>query len=144
MRYQPGAMRVVVALLAASVGGIGAFPVTAVIAAVLLLPLKRLLCARGVHFDPDEDSDRNTNRMIAATIGVAVALGVGGAVIGAGEIIAAAGGPMRAAGLLAAAVAGACGARWGLHGFAGLSAYAFVIPATLVGAAVAGVVAALG
>ncbi|MEZ4257531.1 MAG: hypothetical protein R3B36_00605 [Polyangiaceae bacterium] len=135
-------MRLLVTLLATFAGGTLAFPVFATIAGAVMIPVRWALVALGVHFDPYEDDDPASMRMVAATIGLAVAMGIACAVVGVGEL-AAPGGTLRAAGVSGALVAGRCAARWSMGGFAGLSAYAFVLPATAVGAAVACVVAAL-
>ena len=125
-------MRILVAMLAALLGGLLLLPGTSVIATLFVLPLRCALGVLGARFDP-----------IPPAMALAVGLATGGVVIAVGELPDVAFGTLRASGVASGVVAAVCAGVPARYGFEGLNAYAIVRPAVAAAAIVAGLVAAL-
>lgn len=136
--------RVLIAVVAAFLGGLAAHPATIVVAQVLMLPLRAMLRSAGVPFDSSDDDDLHPNevRIQAVATGLAVALGIIAVVAFAGAFLPEAGGPMWGA-ALSGALAGGClavGLTWSAHP---ISTYPVALLGTGLGALVAATVAAM-
>jgi hypothetical protein len=134
--------RAVAAFVAALVGG-AASPIIMFPVAIVLQPVRALLVAFGVRFDDENDRDPSSRRLLAAALGLAVALGVGATVIACGHVWARSIGTLTVAGVGGGCAGGIATARYARHGFPGLDAYPFMAIGTAVGAVAAALLAAL-
>ena len=134
--------RAAVAFLAALVGG-AASPILTIAVGIALMPLRAVFVLVGGRFDDDDDFDPNSLRWIAAMMGLGVALGIAVSATLCGLLLADSVGSLSLAGASGGLVAGAVAAVLGRRGAPGFSALPYYAAATLVGAVVAAIVAAV-
>jgi hypothetical protein len=134
--------RILATFVASVLGGIAAFPVTLFSVSVLLLPARQLLRFVGVRFNEDDDFDPPSMWLIGVGIGLAVGIGVASAVLFVGDSLFPAE-PLGTSALVGGVVATLTGTHLGRHGFPGLNAFAFVVPAGVAGGLAAAVAAVL-
>jgi hypothetical protein len=134
--------RAAAALVAALVGG-AACPIIVLGSWPLWWLVRALLSAAGVRFDDSDDYDRSSRALTAATWAVSVAIGIAGAVISCGFVLAHSIGRLDAAGVIGGAVAGIAVAVFGSRGMPGMRGTPIVISAIASGAAAAAITAAI-